>query len=452
MNDKSPERRLPFLERVSYSASDAGGQLIFCVISNYLLIFYTDVVGLSAATAGTILLIARMVDAVDAPVWGIIFDNTRSRWGRSRPWFLWLCLPYATFGVLTFLAPDLGSRAKAIYSGATYVVCSILYTGINTPVTSILSALTPDPRERVIVTTFRMFGSKAGVLLVNATVLPLVALLGKGDDKLGFMRTMPIYAIGSVALYLFAFGNLKEAVPDNRKSLPVRQGFAAIKGNWPWAIIFSSSFLFWVAYISRISLATHYFKYTWHSKDLASLANSLDVVSLAGILALPWLCKIIGKGKIWAWSLFGSVLCQFLVYAGGTTRSLPLVFGGWVAGIITSGIAMTLPFSMLSDSVDYGEWKTGIRAAGLLTTIGAAFCFKAGSGIGGALPAWILGVTGYVPNVEQTPRALEGIAIGFIWIPALFYSLAIIPVLFYGRFESLELRILSELEDRRRAR
>jgi sugar (glycoside-pentoside-hexuronide) transporter len=452
MSDKLPERKLPFLERISYSSSDAAGQLIFCVISNYLLIFYTDVVGLSAATAGTILLIARMVDAVDAPVWGVIFDKTRSRWGKSRPWFLWLCLPYAIFGVLTFLAPDLGSRAKAIYAGATYVVCSVLYTGINTPVTSILSALTPNPRDRVMLTTFRMFGSKAGVLLVNATVLPLVASLGGGDDKLGFMRTMPIYAIGSVALYLFAFSNLKEAVPDNRKSLPVRQGFTAIKGNGPWLIIFSSSFLFWVAYISRISLSTHYFKYTWHSKDLASLANSLDVVSLAGILALPWLCKICSKGKIWAWSLAGSVLCQVLVYAGGAAHSLPLVFGGWVAGMVTSGIAMTLPFSMLSESVDYGEWKTGVRAAGLLTTVGAAFCFKAGSGIGGALPAWVLGVTGYIPNVGQTPRALEGIAIGFIWIPALFYALAIIPVLFYGRFEGLESRIRSELEARRTAR
>jgi sugar (glycoside-pentoside-hexuronide) transporter len=450
MNDGSSDHPLPFLERISYSSSDAAGQLVFCVISNYLLIFYTDVAGLSAAAAGAILLVARMVDAVDAPAWGIIFDKTRSRWGRSRPWFLWLCVPYAVFGVLTFLTPDLSPHAKALYSGATYVICSILYTGINTPVTSILSALTPNPRERVILTTFRMFGSKAGVLLVNATVLPLVALLGKGDDKLGFMRTIPIYAVGSVALYLFAFRNLKETVPDSGKSLAIREGFAAIRGNWPWFIIFASSFLFWVAFVSRISLSTHYFKYTWHSKELASVANSLDVVSLVGIFMLPWLCRITAKAKIWAWSLVGSVLCQFLIYAGGSAHSLPLVFAGWVAGIVTSGIAMTLPFSLLSDSVDFGEWKSGIRAAGLLTTVGAAFCFKAGSGLGGALPAWILSATGYVANVEQAPKALEGIAIGFIWIPALFYALAIVPVLFYGRFESLEGKIRADLEARRR--
>ena len=125
-----------YTKRFSYAASDTAGQLVFCVISFYLLKFYTDVYGISAATAGTILLVARCVDAIDAPVWGIIFDKTHSRWGKSRPWFLWLCVPFAVFGVLTFLTPNLGGSAKIFYAAGTYIVCSILYTGINTPVTS----------------------------------------------------------------------------------------------------------------------------------------------------------------------------------------------------------------------------------------------------------------------------------------------------------------------------
>ncbi len=161
-------------QRFSYAASDTAGQLVFCVISFYLLKFYTDVYGISAATAGTILLVARCIDALDAPVWGMIFDQTRSRWGKSRPWFLWLCVPFAVFGILTFLTPNLGGSAKVIYAAVTYIGCSILYTGINTPVTSILSALTPDPRERVTLTCFRMFGSKLGVLFVNLTAFQLV--------------------------------------------------------------------------------------------------------------------------------------------------------------------------------------------------------------------------------------------------------------------------------------
>jgi Na+/melibiose symporter-like transporter len=259
--------------------------------------------------------------------------------------------------------------------------------------------------------------------------------------------------MGAVILYLFAFRNLQETVQEKRKSLPIREGFVAIKGNWPWIIIFTSSLLFWVAFISRVSMVIYYFKYIWHSKELASLANSLDVVSLVGIFLLPWFCKWTAKANIWTWGLIGSVLCQFLVYAGGAVHSLPLVFTGWVGGIITSGVAMTLPFSLLSDSVDYGEWKSGVRAAGLLTAIGAAFCFKAGSGLGGALSGWILGATGYssLPNVEQSAKALQGIAIGFIWIPAVFYALATVPVLFYRKFEALEPKIHAELEVRRAA-
>jgi Na+/melibiose symporter-like transporter len=196
--------------RLSYTASEVAGQLVFCVISFYLLKFYTDVYGISAAAAGSILLVVRCVDAVDAPVWGYVFEKTTSRWGKSRPWFLWLCIPYAAAGVLTFSTFPMSEPGKIVYALCTYVLCSVLYTGINTPVTSILSALTSSSRERVTLTSFRMVGSKGGVLLVNLTVLKAVAWLGHGNSQRGFMMVMPIYACGTIALYLFAFRNLKE--------------------------------------------------------------------------------------------------------------------------------------------------------------------------------------------------------------------------------------------------
>jgi sugar (glycoside-pentoside-hexuronide) transporter len=437
-------------KRLSYSASDMAGQLIFTFISFYLLKFYTDVVGLSAAVSGTILLIARFTDAVDTPLWGIIFDKTRSRLGKSRPWFLWLCFPFAIFGFLTFLAPDLGSTAKVWYAGGTYIICSILYTGINTPVTSILSALTPDPRQRVILTSFRMVGSKAGVLLVNASAWPLVAWLGQGNDKKGFLLAMPIFAVGSVLLYLLAFWQLEEQVPEERKSLSVRESVGAIKGNWPWIIIFSSSFCFWIAFIARISMVPYYFQYNWDRKDLVPLVNSLDVISLGAILLIPLLCKWTPKRNIWAWGLAGAVVSQVLLYFAAVAHSLPWLMVGWCLGILTSGAAMAMPFSMLSDSVDYGEWKTGIRAPGFLTAIGIMFAVKAGAGLGSALPAWTIGAFDYVPNVAQTARSLMGIEIGFIWIPAAFYVLSLIPVLFYKQYEMLEPQVHADL-DRRRA-
>jgi len=442
---------ISYLKRFSYASSDIGGQLVFCWISFYLLYFYTDVYGISAATAGTILLIARFTDAIDAPVWGIIFDKTHSRWGKSRPWFLWLCVPFAVFGVLTFLTPNLGHTAKVCYAAGTYIICSILYTGINTPVTSILSALTPDPQERVMLTCWRMFGSKLGVLMVNLTALKLVDWLGHGDDRKGFMLALPIYATGTILLFLLAFWNLEEKVKEKKQSLPIMDSFGAIKGNWPWIIIFTSSLLFWIAFISRVSVVPYFCEYTLHRKDLIKWANAMDFISLATVFFLPWFCKLTSKRNVWALGLLGMVIGQLIVYLGlRQDNSVAWIATGWIFGFLASGVAMAMPFSVLADSVDFGEWKTGIRAPGFLTAIGAAFCLKAGSGLGGFLPARIMEHYGYVPRVEQTATSLKGIALSFIWLPAAFFALSMVPVLFYQKYEMLEPQIHAELEKRRK--
>ncbi len=435
--------------RLSYASTEVAGQLIFCVISFYLLKFYTDVFGITAAAAGFILLIARCFDAVDAPVWGIVFDKTISRFGKSRPWFLWLCIPFALAGVLTFCTPHFSERGKILYAFCTYVACSVLYTGINTPVTSILSGLTPDSRERVTLTTFRMFGSKGGVLFVNLTLLTLVAHFGHGNSQRGFMVVMSIYACGTIALFLLAFRNLHEHPAIQRKPLAIRQSFAALRGNAPWLIIFLSSLFFWIAFIARITSAPYFFEYVLHRPDLTSIANSFDAASLISIFLLPYLCRRFSKRTLWAVSLAGSSLAQVWVHFGVADRSVSIVLSAWLFGFVISGIALAIPFSVLSDSVDFGEWKSGVRAAGMLTAIGAAFCLKAGSGLGGAIPAWLLARYDYVPNVQQSPRSLAGIQISFIWLPAIFYALALIPVLFYHRYEQMEGQIREDLAARR---
>lgn len=426
-----------------------GGQLIFQVVNLFLFMFYTDVLGITAGVAGTIMFIARIEDAVDTPVWGIVLDKTKSKYGKFRPWFLWLCVPFALFGVLTFLVPDLSNGGKAIYACVTYIILGSIFTGINTPVTSILSGLTSDPKERVTLTCFRMIGSKAGVLLVNLTFFGLVAFYGKGSQELGVMYTMITFAVGSVLLYLLAFRNLKETVPIHHKPMPIKKAFQAFKGNWPWIIIFVSCLCFWVAFISRFIVIAHFFKYVWKDESLISIFASLDVVSLVGIFLIPIFCKWACKAKVWALALAGSVISQFVLYMGVEMQSLTLLYTGWIAGVLTSGVAMALPFSMLADSVDFGEWKTGVRSAGLLTAIGTAFCLKAGSGLGGAIPAWVMGATGFVAHQEQTSAAINGIVFGFVWIPAVFYFFALIPVLFYRKYELLEPKVQEDLLLRR---
>jgi sugar (glycoside-pentoside-hexuronide) transporter len=449
----STEGKTSYTSRLSYAATDFGGQLIFqFIIGGYIAKFFTDVYGLTAGTVATILLVARWVDAVDAPVWGIIFDKVRSRFGKHRPWFLWLCVPFAAFGVLTYLAPELSYRAKVIYAASTYIITSVLYTGINTPVTSILTSLTTNPQERITLMSWRMFGSKFGALAVNFFALKLVADLGRGNDRAGYLRVLPIYAVGCVALFLFGFWNLKEVVVEEKKSPRILGTFRALKGNWPWLIIFSSSLFFWIAFIARFTAVPYFLEYNLHRKDLTSLAFSLDFISLATVLLLPWFCRRFSKAAAWGWGLAAMITGQLVTYAGvANGNSVTLIMTGWIIGFLGSGMAMAVPFSILSDSVDYGEWKTGVRAAGLLTAIGAAFCLKAGAGLGGAIPLWIMGNSGYVPNKEQTALSLKAIEFNFVWLPAICLFLSLIPVLFYKKYENLEPQIHADLDARRQA-
>jgi sugar (glycoside-pentoside-hexuronide) transporter len=446
-----PVNKTSYTTRVSYASLDFGGQLVFqFIIGGYIGKFFTDVYGLTAGTAATILLVARWVDAVDAPVWGIVFDKVHSRFGKHRHWFLWLCVPFALFGVLTYLAPALSYNAKVIYAAVTYIISSVIYTGINTPVTSILTALTTNPQERIILMSWRMFGSKFGALAVNLFALKLVDYFGQGNDRVGFQRVLPIYAVGCVALFLFGFWNLREVVVEEKRHQPVFGSFGALKGNWPWLIIFLSSLFFWVAFITRYTVVPYFLQYNLHRKDLTSLAFSLDAVSLATALLLPWFCKWFSKTAAWGWGLAAMIAGQLVTYAGvAGGNSVTLIMAGWVVGLLGSGMAMAVPFSILSDSVDYGEWKTGVRAAGLLTAVGAAFCLKAGAGLGGAIPLWIMGLNGYVANADQSAASLKAIEFSFVWLPAICLVLSLIPVLFYRRFERLEPQIHAELDARR---
>jgi sugar (glycoside-pentoside-hexuronide) transporter len=416
--------------RFSYALPDIGGQLLFGWIMWYLPYFYANVYGLTAAAAGTIVFIARFVDAIDAPVWGMIFDRTHSRWGKSRPWFLWLCGPFAVFGILAFITPDLGYGAKVAYAAITYIAVNVIYTGINTPVTSILSALTTSPKERVTLTTFRMFGSKLGVAIVNFTGIEFARKVGGGDDRKGFMIVLSLFAVISVLMFLLAFRNLKEVVKVEEKPQPVAGGFRALRGNWPWLIIFASSFLFWIGFIARVTVAPFFFEEILHRPDLIKPAGLLDFASLATALLLPWICRVTSKRNAWA--------------------SVGLIMTGWAVGFVFSGMAMAMPFSVLAESVDYGEWKTGVRAAGLLTAVGASFCLKAGAGLGGAIPMWIMGGAGWVARQPPSPAVTNAIVFGTVWLPVLCLGFALVPVLFYQQFEHLEPQIQADLNYRRK--
>ena len=446
MNKELNNHKVPLNGRLSYGLTDGCGNLLYCIIGSYLLYFYTDVFGLSVATTGAILLFTRLLDAIDAPVWGFIVDHTKSKYGQSRPYFLWLCVPFAVFMWLTFTTPDLSGTAKIIYAIVTYILAGIFYTGIQTAITSILPNLTNRPSERVILNTFRMVGGNIGAFICMTFTLPLVAFFGNGDQQKGFSYTLAFFGVIAIVLFIVAFKNLREVNVEKIKRIPIKDSIKAIKGNWPWFLIVAANLIFWIALTIRLSTVVFYCQYYLGDKDLTAFVNGIMLVQVIGMISIPLLVKIFNK---YGTMILGFVLVScghIAIYFAGTNIEMMIVF--WVIASIGQGIACSMPFAMLSDTVDFGEWKTGIRASGFLTAIGSAFCIKAGSGIGGFIPAIIMDIFGYIPNAVQSSNSLFGIQFVFTWLPAIIFICGIIPMLLYRKYEKNESQILLELEQR----
>lgn len=436
-------------EMFNYASLNFAQVLIYFLISSYLLYFYTDVAKIPVATAGVILLIARCFDAVDAPIWGALIDITHSKYGRSRPYFLWVAFPFAISSVLMFWNPGFPYHTKVIWCAVTYILSGVLYTGINTPLTSILPTLSPVPEERLKANSWRLVGSQLGGFLINAACLPLVGLLGKGNDTLGFRIFILVVAVIFLIITLHAFTVVKERVPVSVKKVPINKSIKAIRGNWPWVIIVLSNLFYWMAYTNRNSTLVYYFTYNFGNKNLVSIFNSLASLQLFMIVLIPFFNKRFSKQQIWISGFSIAIVGQLIVFVAG--HSVPIALAGWIIGNMGSGVAVTMPFSMLSQAVDFGEWKTGVHSSGILTALGSSFCIKMGSGIAGFIPSMILAHFGYVANQTQTAQSLFGIKFSFIWVSIILFACALIPVLFYGKYEKMEGKIASDLKKRHEA-
>lgn len=439
--DKSEE--IPLFRKLSYSLTDFGGNVLFVSISTYLLYFYTDTFGLAIGVAGTILLVTRLLDMVDAPIWGFLIDHTHTRWGQSRPYFLWLCAPFAIFTWLTFTTPGLTGTSKIVYAGITYVLSGILYTGISTPMTSILPNLTNDPEQRTVLNSYRMVGGNIGLLVANSVVLPMVQLLGQGNDRKGYSYTLLVLGIVSITAFLIAFWNLREVNVTNTKSISLKQSVKATKSNWPWVLIVITNLLYWIGTTVRSSGMIYYFQYNIHAKSLVPVAGGLSVVAVLGMILIPMFVKKTNKRTVFIASLILAAVANIGFQFVGSNRVAIVTL--YCIGSIGTGMAASMPFLMLADAVDYGQWKNGIRASGFLTSIGSAFCVKAGSGIGGFIPSKIMQYFGYIPNHVQSQQSLFGINFSFVWLPAILFIAAAIPMFFYARFENNEAKVRADL-------
>lgn len=437
-NSKMPLKRV-----LAYASTDTAGNLLYCTLTSFIMYFYTDVFGISIAATGTILLVARIFDALDAPIWGLIIDHTNTKHGKNRPYWLWLAVPFGVMFFLTFLAPDLSGNAKVIYALITYILMGIVYTGIATPITAILPNLTNNSNERVRLNSWRSNGGMIGYLITASFTLPLVAFFGNGNDKLGFQVTVGIYAVIAIALMLFAFAGTKEINTKTIKSIPIRQSFRAVKGNWPWITLVLAFIFYWLGNTSRTSTLIYYSQYNLDQKSLASILNGLVVFQMISITIIPFIVKKFLKTHTQILGFAVAAIGQIIIALAGASTSI-IIFG-WVIASLGTGIAVTLPFAMLSDTVDYGEWKTGIRASGFLTAIGSSFCIKIGAGLGSFIPSIIMDKAGYVANATQTASSLAAIKFCFTWLPAIFFIVGAVIMLNYKKYEKNEEKVRNEL-------
>ncbi|KIS03757.1 MFS transporter [Paucilactobacillus wasatchensis] len=422
-------------------------------VSAYLVFFYTDVAKMSLGAVGLLMLIARLMSAVAAPLSGYFIDNTNTRWGKARPWYLWLCIPVAIFSILLFLDPNFKSNSMNVtYIWITYVIWSMLEIFINTPDTAILPMLTNDRNQRTIFNSFRNGGSQIGALIANAAVLPLVALFGAGNDKKGFLYMIFFLAFLSVCGYLFVFVFIREVNTStdgdkNKNHVSVSDGFKAMKGNWAFVITFIVTILVFFAAMARNSSVIYYFRYNLNDLKMVAVINGLNSTQLISIALLPLLVRRLGQARTWMLGLFLSAIAQPLILMSHSNMGLIITF--WIVNNLGMGICVPLIFAILADSADYGDWKNHIYAPGFLSGIGATTATKLGGGLGMGVVPWILGMFGYIAEKPQTTHALFGIEVVFIWVPFVCLLLAIIPAYFYQRIEKQRGQVQDDLAKRR---
>lgn len=452
-DDTSP---LPFRERLAYGLGDMASNFYLGFFGLFLLYYYTDVFGLAPAAVGTMLLVTKIVDAISDPAMGLIADRTESRWGKYRPYLLLGAIPYALLGYALVLGPDLSDTGKLIYAYVTYTAVMLAFTAINVPYSALLAVISPVAEERTKATTWRFILASLGTLSVAAFATPLKNWLGGGDEVLGFRLTMLVFAVASVVLFWTTFAFTRERIRPPRHSSRVRDDFRALARNTSWLVLVVAGILIVVGLVSRFASIVFYVKYYLQDDgatiflifDRTAVFTSLGLVGqLVGALITPFLAARMDKHHlVLAANLLHVALLLFCYVI--PPEEFWLVTAVHALGILTFGITITLLFSMYTDCAEYGEWRTGKRTSGLIVSA-SMFSLKFGSAVGGALPGFILAGFGFVANEVQSPTALQGIRIMFSLLPAAFFLLGAVTMLWYRIDRKTLQRIEAELHDRR---
>lgn len=467
----STDTRLPLREKLAYGFGDLASVLYWQTFMVYLTFFYTDVFGLGAAAVGTMLGLSRSLDAFLDPVVGMLADRTQTRWGTFRPYLLWLAVPFAAMGVLTFTVPALEGSGKLVWAWVTYNALMVLYTGINIPYTAMLGVITPNAVERTALSSVKFVFAFAAGMLISATLLPMVQTLGAGDAARGWQRSFMVIGALAISFFGITFVGTKERIARTKEqSGSVLQDLRDLFRNGPWLILLGATLLLILFIAVRGSVTIHYFKYVvgprtltlpsalpriggtqhWSLEALVSVFNtSGQLASLCGVLLLPLVTRRIGR-KVGFVAMFLIAIACTAAFYGVRPEQVWLLLGLNVIGSLCGGPLSALLWAMYADTADYGEWKTGRRATGLVFSA-SAFSQKQGWALGAWAALSLLSNVGFVANQEQSSDTLQGLTWLMSLVPAGFGLLSVLVLLLYPLDERTMSRIGDELEARREA-
>lgn len=438
-----------FSEKLGYGLGDFACNIVWNSLSMFILYFYTDVIGMPAAIMSTMMLVVRILAGFLDVFFGVAVDKTKSKYGKARPWILWMAIPFGISTVLLFSVPDIVETGKLIYVILTYVLINVIYTAINIPYGTLNSLITQDQNQRSEINIYRMFCSTAGALCVSAMVLPVVSFFG--GDQMGWILTFIIFGTVATLLFLFTFKSTRERVvavnEESFKNISFKDGVGVILNN-KYCIMIVLFLVIVFLNLGVLGGSTIFFsQYILGNKNLIgglSIAQNIPALIVMLTIAMP-LIKKFGKRNT---AIFGSLIFIFgcLLHLVDLNNLFIIYCAVIIKGIGNALVSSTM-FALLADTIEYGEWKTGTRTEGLIYSIGN-FGLKIGIGLGTAMVGWSLEFAKYDGTINVQPdSAIQAIFVLFIWIPMILSIVQILILKFY-KLDGIYNNILQELRAR----
>ncbi|MFW5656568.1 MAG: MFS transporter [Bacteroidota bacterium] len=454
------EERVKLKEKIGYGFGDGASSMFWKIFTIYLPIFYTDVFGISAAAVGTMLLVTRIWDTVNDPIMGIISDRTKTRWGKFRPYLLWISVPFGIAGVLLFTTPDFTDTGKIIYAYCTYTLMMMVYTAINVPYASLLGVSTANSNDRTALAAYRMIFAFGGSLLVVAIYQPIVDLFRVGVHiTTAYQLTMVVIGILAVIFFLISFSWTRERItPPKSQKNSLKEDFKNLLHNGPWFILLGAGVMTILFNTLRDGVALYYFKYYVIDETAVKISKMTFTLStlylfigqganMLGVIFAKPVSARLGKRKTFLYAMIGAALFSVFFFFIDKGDVIPIYILQTIVSFC-AGIVLPLLWSMYADSADWSEWKTGRRATGLVFSA-SSMTQKLGWTIGGAITLWLLALYGFEANVDQTPDTIKGIKYMLSFLPGAAALCSGIFIFFYQLSDKKMKQIASDLAERR---